>query len=174
MTENSVNSDLLNQPNRLVNKYLKDQNRYILLTIFISVLGLILFLIFSSTFPFKNKLLNFLYPKSASLAAEITGDLKWDTFPVRYYISTQNLPYGITRDDLKNAVERAFGNWLKYPGHGASAEFLQFIDSVPDVTKDDRKNIIGFKALSNSKSIAITAPWTDSTTGMLADVDVAL
>lgn len=156
----------------MTDKYLKGQNKFILLAISISILGLILFLMLSSALPFKRGLFSLLYPKSASLADEITGDFKWDNFPIRYYISTQNLPSGITGDDLKNATERAFGNWLKYPGIAASAEFLQFIDANPNLTQADGKTIIGFQAFSGG--MGATQKWGNSTTKIISEADVVI
>lgn len=71
-----------------------------------------------------------------------TVSLRWDRFPVRYFITDRDVA-GVSAADLRGAVERAFGRWGAVPSARVSAEFVGFTSAEP--FEEDDMSVLGFQ-----------------------------
>src|SRR3972149_8974513 len=59
-----------------------------------------------------------------------TVSLRWDRFPVRYFVTDRDVP-GVSAAQLRGAVERAFATWAAAPSVTVSTQFVGFPSAEP-------------------------------------------
>ena len=99
-------------------------------------------------------------------------NLRWNTFPVRYFITNRDVP-GVTAPQLQQAVDRAFATWAAVPNVSLSSQFVGFTsaDPVGSVTA----NVIGFQARPElDRVLGATTFTVDTVTGEILDSDIFL
>ena len=67
--------------------------------------------------------------------------LKWDSFPIRYFVSNRDVP-GVSAQQFRDAVGRAFATWEAVPNTAMSSQFAGFTQASP--LDDDNMSVIGF------------------------------
>lgn len=67
--------------------------------------------------------------------------LRWTTFPIRYFISNRDVP-GVSADQARAAVGRAFASWDGIANTSMSSQFAGFTQASP--LDDDNINVLGF------------------------------
>jgi len=82
------------------------------------------------------------YLKLGVNVGDRTVSLRWDGFPVRYFITDRDVA-GVSAADLRGAVGRAFGRWGAVASARVSAEFVGFTSAEP--FEEDDMNVLGFQ-----------------------------
>jgi len=99
-----------------------------------------------------------------------TVSLRWDRFPVRYFITDRDVA-GVSAADLHGAVERAFGRWGAVPSANVSAEFVGFTSAEP--FEEDDMSVLGFQDRPDlDRVLGSTTFLIDSTDGRILESDV--
>lgn len=114
--------------------------------------------------------------KKVFFAGDIVGSEKWSlsSFPVKYYVSTTNLPVGITQEDFRDVVDRAFKNWMQQPNLNLTVQFMDFTSAIPGVLQadpPDSANVIGFRKLEIGLR-GLTRYWTAGNERGEADIAI--
>jgi len=98
--------------------------------------------------------------------------LKWDTFPIRYFISNHGVP-GVQATDLRDAVGRAFASWKAIPNTSISSQFAGFTQASP--LGDDNMTVIGFANRPDLDRVLGSTSFTvDIVSGEIVDADIFL
>jgi hypothetical protein len=96
--------------------------------------------------------------------------LKWQHFPVRYFVSDRAAG-GISADDLQSAVSRAFNTWQGVSTARVSAQFGGFTPADP--FDDDGMTTLGFLSRPDlDRVLGATAFLIDTTTGEIVESDI--
>jgi Matrixin len=96
--------------------------------------------------------------------------LAWAQTPVRYYVTDASVP-GVSADDLKAALGRAFGTWQAVPTASISYEFAGFTSALPG--EDDGRSTLGFLDRPElDQVLASTNLLIDDATGELLEADI--
>ena len=82
------------------------------------------------------------YLKLGVRVGDLTVSLRWDRFPVRYFVTDRDVP-GVSAAQLRGAVERAFATWAAAPSVTVSAQFVGFTSAEP--FEEDDMNVLGFQ-----------------------------
>ena len=97
-------------------------------------------------------------------------ELKWAAQPVRYYVSNRGVP-GVSAEDLRSAVSRAFASWQGVAGSAASAEFVGFTSAEP--FDDDGRVTLGFLDRPDlDRVLGATSFLVDRVTGEIVESDI--
>src|SRR5713101_315097 len=100
------------------------------------------------------------------------ADLKFKTFPVRYFITNRDVD-GVTAPQLQQSVARAFATWAAVPNIALSSQFVGFTGLDP--VSGDNANVIGFTSRPDlDRVIGSTSFTVDSVTGELLESDIFL
>jgi hypothetical protein len=67
--------------------------------------------------------------------------LKWNQFPIRYFVSNRGVP-GVTANQLQETIGRAFSTWDSLEGVSLSSSFAGFTSASP--LDDDSVSVLGF------------------------------
>ena len=98
--------------------------------------------------------------------------LKWDTFPIRYFISNHGVP-GVQATDLRDAVGRAFASWKAIPNTSISSQFAGFTQASS--LGDDNMTVIGFANRPDLDRVLGSTSFTvDIVSGEIVDADIFL
>jgi hypothetical protein len=99
-------------------------------------------------------------------------DLRFNTFPVRYFITNRDIS-GVTAPQLQQAVERAFASWDAIPNTGLSAQFAGFTSANP--VSGDNANVIGFTSRPDLDRVLGSTSFTvDTVSGEILESDIFL
>ena len=99
-------------------------------------------------------------------------DLRFNTFPVRYFVTNRDVP-GVTAPQMQQAVERAFASWAAVPNTGLSAQFVGFTGSNP--VSGDGANVIGFTNRPDLDRVLGSTSFTvDMVNGEILESDIFL
>jgi len=99
-----------------------------------------------------------------------TVSLRWDRFPVRYFVTDRDVA-GVSAADLRGAVERAFGRWGAEASARVSAEFVGFTSAEP--FEEDDMNVLGFQDRPDlDRVLGSTTFLIDTTDGRILESDI--
>src|SRR5215208_2798837 len=99
-------------------------------------------------------------------------DLRFNTFPVRYFITNRDVP-GVPATQLQQAVERGFARWASVPNLGLSSQFVGFTSINP--ISGDNTNVIGFSNRPDLDRVLGSTSFTvDMVTGEVLESDIFL
>jgi len=114
----------------------------------------------------------FAYLKLGSKVGTKTVTLKWNTFPIRYFV-TNRAGGGVSAQDLQAAVGRAFGTWAAVPTATVSHQFAGFTASLPAL--NDSITTIGFVSRPDQdRVLGATNFLIDTVTGEIVESDIYL
>jgi Matrixin len=100
------------------------------------------------------------------------ADLRFNTFPIRYFITNRDVP-GVTAPQLQQSVEHAFASWDAVPNVGLSAQFVGFTGLAP--LSGDNANVIGFSSRPDLDRVLGSTSFTvDTVTGEVLESDIFL
>jgi hypothetical protein len=110
------------------------------------------------------------YLKLGVRAGGRTVNLKWNRFPVRYFVTNRD-GGGVTASQLQSALVRSFAAWQGVPTANLSSEFVGFTSADP--FDDDSVNVMGFLSRPElERTLAATTFNVDSTTGEIIESDI--
>jgi hypothetical protein len=96
--------------------------------------------------------------------------ITWPASPVRYYVNDQGAA-GVSADDFKAAVGRAFDTWEAVPTATITYEFAGFTSAIPD--EEDGRSTLGFLDRPDLEMVlASTSLMVDDATGELLEADI--
>jgi hypothetical protein len=112
------------------------------------------------------------YLKLGSRIGTRVADLRWNAFPVRYFITSRDVP-GVTAPQLQQSVEHAFASWDAVPDTALSAQFVGFTTATP--LTGDGANVIGFASRPDLDRVLGSTSFTvDTVTGEILESDIFL
>jgi hypothetical protein len=112
------------------------------------------------------------YLKLGSRVGTRTVTLKWNTFPIRYFI-TNRAGGGVSAQDLQSAVGRAFATWAAVPTATVSHQFAGFTANSPAL--NDGITTIGFVSRPDQdRVLGATNFLIDTVTGEIVESDIYL
>lgn len=98
--------------------------------------------------------------------------IRWTRQPIRYFITNRAVA-GVTENDLRTAVSRAFATWGRAPGVTVESQFAGFVGSEPFA--EDGASVIGFRARADlDTTLGATTFTIDATTGDVIESDIFL
>ncbi len=98
--------------------------------------------------------------------------LKWDSFPIRYFVSNRDVP-GVSAQQFRDAVGRAFATWEAVPNTAMSSQFAGFTQASP--LDDDNMSVIGFANRPDLDRVLGSTSFTlDVVTGQIVESDIFL
>jgi len=98
--------------------------------------------------------------------------LKWQNFPIRYFISNHGVT-GVSATDLRDAVGRAFASWEAIANTSISSQFAGFTQASP--LGDDSMTVIGFANRPDLDRVLGSTSFTvDVVSGEIVDADIFL
>jgi len=110
------------------------------------------------------------YLKLGSTVGSSTVSLKWGGSPVRYFVNSGRVP-GVSADEFRGAVDRAFHTWQDVPTSSVSFEFAGYTDAQP--LDDDNMSTLGFLSRSDlDRVLASTNFLIDTRTGQILESDI--
>jgi hypothetical protein len=96
--------------------------------------------------------------------------LKWTTQPARYFVGERGVA-GVTADQLRQALERAFRTWEDVPSASVRFQFGGFTSAQP--LEDDNTSTIGFLSRPElERVLASTGFFVDTRTGEILESDI--
>ncbi|HET7695872.1 MAG TPA: matrixin family metalloprotease [Vicinamibacterales bacterium] len=96
--------------------------------------------------------------------------LKFNTLPVRYFVTNRDVP-GVTAAQLRDAAGRAFAAWAAVPNVRLSSEFVGFTGAAP--LTGDSANVLGFTARPDLDRVLGSTSFTvDSVSGEIVESDI--
>lgn len=97
-------------------------------------------------------------------------ELKWAAQPVRYYVTNRGVP-GVSAEDFRSAVSRAFASWQGAAASAAGAEFVGFTSAEP--FDDDGRVTLGFLDRPDlDRVLGATSFLVDRVTGEIVESDI--
>lgn len=96
--------------------------------------------------------------------------LRWNTMPVRYFITNRDVP-GVTAPQLRDAAGRAFASWAGVPDVRISSEFVGFTGASP--LSGDNANVLGFTTRTDLDRVLGSTSFTvDTVSGEIVESDI--
>ena len=96
--------------------------------------------------------------------------LKFNTLPVRYFVTNRDVP-GVTASQLRDAAGRAFASWAGVPNVRLSSEFVGFTGANP--LSGDGANVLGFVTRTDLDRVLGSTSFTvDTVTGGIVESDI--
>ena len=112
------------------------------------------------------------YLKLGTRVGSGTVNLRWEDFPVRYFI-TNTAGGGVWATQLRQAVDWAFANWTAVETASISAEFAGFTQARPN--DDDGLTVIGFVNLPDQdRTLGATSFLVDTVSGEIVEAEIYL
>jgi hypothetical protein len=112
------------------------------------------------------------YLKLGSRVGNRTVTMKWDTFPIRYFI-TNRAGGGVTAQQLQTAVAAAFNTWAAVPTADVSHQFAGFTANAPAL--NDGITTIGFvDRADQDRVLGATNFLIDTLDGTIVESDIYL
>ncbi|MFB3853119.1 MAG: matrixin family metalloprotease [Vicinamibacterales bacterium] len=110
------------------------------------------------------------YQKYGVMAGDRFVILKWQRFPIRYYVSDRGVP-GVSADQLRAAVARAFQAWTSAPGTDLRVDFVGFTAAPP--LDEDGLSTLGFLDRPElDRVLGATEYLIDTVTGEILESDI--
>lgn len=110
------------------------------------------------------------YLKLGSRVGDRTVTLKWNQFPVRYFV-TDRPAEGVGVPEFQAAIERAFATWHAVETAQTSSEFAGFTQAQP--FEDDDMSVLGFVDRSDQdRTLAATSFLIDTRDGTILESDI--
>jgi len=116
-------------------------------------------------------------PASAYLKLGVRVDsrtvtLRWEEFPVRYFV-TNAAGGGVNATQLRDAVVRAFETWHAVPTADTSSEFVGFTAARPN--DEDGLTVIGFdNQPDEDRTLGATSFLVDELSGEIVEAEIFL
>jgi hypothetical protein len=96
--------------------------------------------------------------------------LRWNTLPVKYWVSDVSVP-GVTQSQFQAAADAAFKTWASVPTASVSYQFQGFTRNLPG--EDDGRITLGFRnEPALDRVLASTSYLIDGSTGELIESDI--
>jgi hypothetical protein len=112
------------------------------------------------------------YLKLGTRIGTQTVTLRWEEFPVRYFI-TNAAGGGVTAPQLRDAVTRAFDHWGAVATADVSSEFVGFTNARPN--DDDGLTVIGFENRPDQdRTLGATSFLIDTLSGEILEAEIFL
>ena len=110
------------------------------------------------------------YLKLGTRSGDRTVTLSWRDLPVRYFITNQP-GGGVSANELRDAVGRAFANWHAVETSQTSSEFVGFTAARPN--DDDGLTVIGFENLpAQDRTLGATSFLVDTLSGEIVEAEI--
>ena len=110
------------------------------------------------------------YLKLGTQSGSGTVTLRWEEFPVRYFI-TDAAAGGVTATQLRDAVGNAFGTWNAVETADTESEFAGFTNARPN--DDDGMTVIGFvNRPDEDRTLGATSFLVDTVTGEIVEAEI--
>jgi hypothetical protein len=110
------------------------------------------------------------YLKLGTRVQNRTVSLKWEDFPIRYFVTERGAP-GVTAQQFQTAVTRAFETWDAVPTAQTSSQFAGFTQANP--VTGDSMTVLGFTSRNDlDRVLAATNFIVDVTTGEIVESDI--
>jgi hypothetical protein len=110
------------------------------------------------------------YQKYGVRIGDRVVELKWKTFPIRYYVTDRGGP-GVTADELQAAVGRAFATWAAAPNATLSTSFAGFTAAPP--LNEDGQTTLGFLDRPDlDRVLGATDFLVDTVSGEIVEADI--
>jgi hypothetical protein len=121
-------------------------------------------LLFASAVPASG------YLKLGIRTNDRTVTLRWTTLPVRYYVSDRSAP-GVSVQDFRGAIDRAFATWNAVETAQTSSEFAGFTQAPP--AGGNGMTVIGFADRPDlDRVLGATSFIVDQTTGEILESNI--
>jgi hypothetical protein len=112
------------------------------------------------------------YLKLGTQSGNRTVTLRWEQFPVRYFI-TNAAGGGVTATELRDAVDRAFATWNAVDTADTNTEFVGFTEARPE--DDDGMTVIGFlDRPDEDRTLGATSFLIDTVSGEIVEAEIFL
>lgn len=112
------------------------------------------------------------YLKLGTTANNRTVTLRWEEFPIRYFI-TDAAGGGVSATQLRDAVATAFDTWHAVETADTSSEFVAFTNARPN--DDDGLTVIGFlNRPDEDRTLGATSFLVDTLTGEIVEAEIFL
>jgi hypothetical protein len=112
------------------------------------------------------------YLKLGTRVDNRTVTLRWEEFPVRYFISNAS-GGGVSAPELRDAVLRAFASWDAVPTADTTSEFVGFTNARPN--DDDGLTVIGFvNQPDQDRTLGATSFLIDTLSGEIVEAEIFL
>jgi hypothetical protein len=96
--------------------------------------------------------------------------LKWSSFPIRYFITNRGVS-GVTAENFRDAIGRAFASWEAVPNTSMSSQFVGFTSARP--LDDDSISVLGFVNRPDLDRVLGSTSFTvDVITGEIVESDI--
>jgi outer membrane protein assembly factor BamB len=110
------------------------------------------------------------YLKLGSSAGTRTVNLKWNDFPIRYFVTNRGVP-GVTPQQFQAAVVRAFNTWNAVDTAETSSQFAGLTQAPP--FDDDDMTVLGFLDRPElDRVLGATTFLIDVRTGEIVESDI--
>jgi hypothetical protein len=110
------------------------------------------------------------YLKLGSRIGNRTITLRWDDFPVRYFV-TDTAVDGVSAEQFRAAIARAFSTWEAAPTAETSSQFVGFTLAPP--FDDDDMSVLGFlDRPEENRTLAATTFLVDTIDGRIIESDI--
>ena len=110
------------------------------------------------------------YLKLGARIGTRTVTLRWERFPVRYFVTDLGVP-GVSAQQFQTVVTRAFATWDAVATAETSSEFVGSTSALP--LNQDSMNVLGFRNRPDlERVLAATNFLVDTTTGAILESDV--
>jgi hypothetical protein len=110
------------------------------------------------------------YLKLGTQSGNRTVNLRWEEFPVRYFI-TDASGGGVSATQLRDAVNTAFGTWDAVETADTESEFVSFTGARPN--DDDGMTVIGFASRPDEdRTLGATSFLVDTISGEIVEADI--
>jgi len=110
------------------------------------------------------------YLKLGSRAGTTTVNLKWNDFPIRYFVTNRGVP-GVTAQQFQATVSRAFSTWNAVETAQTSSQFAGFTQAPP--FDDDDMTVLGFLDRPElDRVLGATTFLIDVRTGEIVESDI--
>jgi hypothetical protein len=111
------------------------------------------------------------YLKLGSRIGDRIVTRRWNSFPIRYFVSERDVPQGVSAPQLRDAVARGFASWDGIPNTSMSSQFVGFTQASP--LFQDNMNVIGFTSRPDMDRVLGSTSFTiDTVTGEIIESDI--
>ena len=110
------------------------------------------------------------YLKLGTRVSTRTATLKWEDFPIRYFVTERSAP-GVSAQQFQSAVTRAFSTWDAVETAETSSTFAGFTQANP--VTGDGMTVLGFQSRPElERVLGATNFIIDVTTGEIVESDI--
>lgn len=110
------------------------------------------------------------YLKLGSRVGTRTVTLKWEEFPIRYFVTDRGAG-SVSAAAFQSTITRAFGTWESVDGISLSTQFAGFTQAAPRT--GDSLTVIGFDSRpEQDRVLGATSFLIDNTTGEIVESDI--